>query len=272
MRLGAAPAAVASRPVPPTHRTAADPPPGLPSPRRSKAAGAYIGVCGRRNCRSECGWKGAESVAPPATDASAASHVGRRVSKNFPDHGTFSGEVAASDTASKLYLVTYGDGDSETVELGGVLPHLLQQPTATAAKPSLRSQGQGQRTCEECRYRHLGCQIMPKNKKSEAHHVYKNCKYKPTALARAEGKPDEPPPAPASKKRKAPSKGHQPPPGLPSPRHSKAAGVYFGVCGRRNCRSECGWKEANSVATPAGELPPALASKKRKASSKGHHR
>ena len=69
------------------------------------------------------------------TAAPAASYVGRRVSKHFPKHGTFSGEVAAYDTTSKLYLVTYDDGDSETVDLGGVLPYLLQQPPLDAAKP-----------------------------------------------------------------------------------------------------------------------------------------
>ena len=79
-------------------------------------------------------------AAKPPPAAAGESYVGRRVSKHFLNHGTFSGEVTSYEAASKLYVVAYDDGDSETVELGGVLPYLLQPPPAvTNALPETNS-------------------------------------------------------------------------------------------------------------------------------------
>jgi hypothetical protein len=69
--------------------------------------------------------------------------VGRRVSKHFPGHGRFEGEVAAcDDPAAQTYTVGYDDGDGESqLPLAEVLRILL--PAKSAARKRKRGGGGG---------------------------------------------------------------------------------------------------------------------------------
>jgi len=58
------------------------------------------------------------------------SYVGKKVSKDFPGHGTFVGTVTSCNLEDKLWRVVYNDGDSEDVNERELLGILKKKMTA----------------------------------------------------------------------------------------------------------------------------------------------